>query len=65
MIRNILSNVISEHKHKHAFRFQGTSALTWWKMKSGISSSEGIRTGVTWIVGRAEQTNRAKLSPSH
>lgn len=30
VIRNILGSVISEHKHKHAFRFQGTSALTWY-----------------------------------
>lgn len=27
--------------------------------------SEGIRTGVSWVVGRAEQTNRAKLAPSN
>ena len=55
VIRNVLGNVISEHKHTHAFRFQGTSALT----------CEGIRTGVSWVVGRAEQTNRAKLAPSN
>ena len=29
VIRNVLGNVISEHKQTHAFRFQGTSALTW------------------------------------
>ena len=55
VIRNVLGNVIAEHKHTHAFRFQGTSALT----------CEGIRTGVTWIVGRAEQTSRAKSAPSN
>lgn len=27
--------------------------------------SEGIQTGVTWVVGRAQQTNRAKSSPSN
>ena len=65
VIRNVLGNVIAEHKHTHAFRFQGTSALTWLGFREGLTDSEGIRTGVTWIVGRAEQTSRAKSAPSN
>ena len=65
VIRNVLGNVIAEHKHTHAFRFQGTSALTWLGLRDGLTDSEGIRTGVTWIVGRAEQTSRAKSAPSN
>lgn len=30
-----------------------------------VSASEGIKTGVTWVVGRAEQTNRAKSAPTN